>query len=1471
MLLTKTIRTPGSQRRYEYASVDFAVEENQIQNLGTIEFSPTSYFANRYGNHFSAQPARALPGSTLVMRAAYRNNQSETAKNAVLLLDIPTGMSIVSDGAGHLAVSGHKSAVTIEGQTLQVPLGDLTNSAEGIVTYKLLVSPTFNEDSISVGARLQAELGTEWISETIGTVHLETPKVTIDAPERVANEEMQTLVAGYAPVGSTVDIYDSNVKIAGAVANSAGIWKAQVTLNDLGSPSLHSLWAQTTAHEVVLKSNKVYVEYDFEGPELVQMAFSQMPDKRWVTVNLKENAPNFPYTVVPGYPFQFDFQFTNPDLVENVRVYMEGQEGDPILAVKEGELFRAIVPTETGALGGIYVDYDVMEREHTYDGQLPSMEQIKEALPPGMREFEVVSATPFELSNGIYTGTAKLNFPQMDDTTMTITFTINTISTYRPSEEERELAHLSGVPAIQKSYEVTESDTSLAITMKGYMPRNLILGDSTSLVSIAARRPSQPGEWEHVVEYAMDMKIDVDETKGHIDKVKGQYETYKGYSEKINKIMYNFETSGMDCIDELGTSGKQFGKALVSVVMGEIAKTAMGAWTGAMALTGPGAIVAGFATSVAGKKIDSYVDQQISAVGTGYNQCNDKPDKKKGRKIADPRWIYDPSGYVYEAVKSNPLEGVKATVYYLDTATGDWKAWDAEEYEQINPQMTDQAGKYGWDVPPGKWKVMWTKAGYVTQSSAELDVPPPYTEVNAGLVTLSPPEVQAVTGVTYADGSYVDITFTKYVKVGALPDGAIKVSDQEGNEIEGTMSFVQNEESASEAGVMLSPTVRFTSNEKLALAAYELNLVPSAFIGYNNLNMQSDESGPHAFVVEEQDIEGPVLERAKVESGGRIIRLTFKEPIQPTAAISLFRINGETGAVNSAAGVLQQNQSTTKELLISLSHAMIGTVNLTGLEGAVKDLHGNSSSAFTVELEPDLQPELSGITVEAGVLTTTFQPDVTQYTVRIPAGTTELRVTASTASEGAKLWIESALGLSGITKSIAVPADGIVDITVELGGGVASRTYTLQVEYTSPPPVQGDGGSGGYSGPTKTEDISARKMITASDGTKVLHVTVALDALKRALQSLKTGHELVISGEDPAVDKVLLELPIEGLKELGDAGAILVLQAQGVHAKLDAKAVVIDQIPAGSMVRLALAALREEEARIAESAADKQSRGLRLVSTPVQIQLEAVTKDAETRSLIQDGHSLQLLYVGIAGDALEVYSYDASTQQWSFINSSPASNDMDLSFHTHSAGVYAVISFTHPFKDIVGHWAEQEVDWMARRLLVNGMSRTEFQPQRAVTRAEFTAMLVRALEETSNYLRSDVSFIDVKEESWYYESIMKAVSIGLVKGVGKGQFNPEATITREQMAVMLSKASSLMNLEEIQTEQPIELEQFKDADAIHSWALEDVERVLHQGLMRGMSDDMFSPTSSVTRAQAAVVISRLLQKNGVERYVGLII
>jgi hypothetical protein len=203
--------------------------------------------------------------------------------------------------------------------------------------------------------------------------------------------------------------------------------------------------------------------------------------------------------------------------------------------------------------------------------------------------------------------------------------------------------------------------------------------------------------------------------------------------------------------------------------------------------------------------------------------------------------IHDPSGYVYEAVGSNRLEGVTATVYYLEQYEdmyGDPQervtVWNAEEYGQVNPQVTDAEGTYHWDVPQGLWQVKFEKAGYETTNSDWLPVPPPQMEINIPMQQLVQPMVNDVR----AYNDQIEIDFSLYMEPSTLTTDSIFVT-MNGEIVDGTIELVDEEAVSTEDLRTFASKIRFVPTNADALSSDgTLAIIVSKHVkAYNGLEM----------------------------------------------------------------------------------------------------------------------------------------------------------------------------------------------------------------------------------------------------------------------------------------------------------------------------------------------------------------------------------------------------------------------------------------------------------------------------------------------------------------------------------------------------------------------------------------------------------------------------------------------------------
>ncbi|TEB14839.1 Endoglucanase precursor [Pelotomaculum sp. FP] len=166
--------------------------------------------------------------------------------------------------------------------------------------------------------------------------------------------------------------------------------------------------------------------------------------------------------------------------------------------------------------------------------------------------------------------------------------------------------------------------------------------------------------------------------------------------------------------------------------------------------------------------------------------------------------------------------------------------------------------------------------------------------------------------------------------------------------------------------------------------------------------------------------------------------------------------------------------------------------------------------------------------------------------------------------------------------------------------------------------------------------------------------------------------------------------------------------------------------------------------------------------------------------------------------------------------------------------------------DIGGHWAEAGIKQLVAAGIMNGYPDNTFKPDDTITRAEFCAILVKALKLTGE---AGAAFADTGEH-WAKDYIATAAANGIVHGTSGNNFAPDVPVTREQMALMICLAKKMTALDSWQD--------FSDADQLSYWAMDAVKTVSAKKLMSGYPDNTFRPQDFASRAEAAAVIVKLL-------------
>lgn len=237
-------------------------------------------------------------------------------------------------------------------------------------------------------------------------------------------------------------------------------------------------------------------------------------------------------------------------------------------------------------------------------------------------------------------------------------------------------------------------------------------------------------------------------------------------------------------------------------------------------------------------KCPQYFCRKCSCKNGGNCNCIGRCICEEPRPKSNPQ--LDPSGYVYEGIFNNRVEGVTTTCYQkvqVEDMYGDLHdnivKWDAEEYGQENPLYTDKDGFYQWFVPEGLWQVKYEKEGYETAYSEWLPVPPPQLDVNIGIVQNRQPEVKEAHA--YEDG--VELTFDKYMIPEYLTTDNIKVS-QNGRYVDGKVVLLDEETAYRDDNVKYASCVRFVPDAAFSAGKEVTVVVANKVRSYAGIPMQ---------------------------------------------------------------------------------------------------------------------------------------------------------------------------------------------------------------------------------------------------------------------------------------------------------------------------------------------------------------------------------------------------------------------------------------------------------------------------------------------------------------------------------------------------------------------------------------------------------------------------------------------------------
>ena len=462
----------------------------------------------------------------------------------------------------------------------------------------------------------------------------------------------------------------------------------------------------------------------------------------------------------------------------------------------------------------------------------------------------------------------------------------------------------------------------------------------------------------------------------------------------------------------------------------------------------------------------------------------------------------DPSGYIYEAVPSNRVEGATAVLYYKDnmldengnSTDGTDVMWDAENYGQINPQITGADGMYQWDVPQGLWQVRVSKDGYENNNSDWLPVPPPQLDVNIPLVRNRLPKVESA----HAYENAVAVRFDSYMLPEYLNTELITVTEN-GADVAGTIELT-DEEAAPDSAKYASK-LRFVPSK--AFTAKEVTLHISGQVqSYSGIEM--DEPYEVTLPIERELKKLVADAKVKVEYQNTGIIHVKGEPAAAAA--------GKTVTIQCASGII--TSATQTSVVLNENGEAEVTVN--------GDLPGTDYVRFTFE-----ETELTASTTVKVVLELDVHVDVPEASV---ASETEVekgtQVSLSCKTEGAKIYytLDGSSPLSSDTR-ILYDAPVVINEETTLTAvavlddkGVSEAVvfhYTVKVDDA----ITNVTGNGSMVTPVRVHDSF---VVTGADGVFSVSVYSVTGKLQMRVEQVVSGQRVNASALPTGVHLVVV-------------------------------------------------------------------------------------------------------------------------------------------------------------------------------------------------------------------------------------------------------------------------------------------------------------------------------------------------------------
>ncbi|TDG00528.1 S-layer homology domain-containing protein [Paenibacillus piri] len=570
--------------------------------------------------------------------------------------------------------------------------------------------------------------------------------------------------------------------------------------------------------------------------------------------------------------------------------------------------------------------------------------------------------------------------------------------------------------------------------------------------------------------------------------------------------------------------------------------------------------------------------------------------------------------------------------------------------------------------------------------------------------------------------------------------------------------------------------------------------------------------------------------------------------------------------------------------------------NITVLGNTIKDNLGTNLNLNIPLDNTDLAiTDLRSLKVMDGTasldLTPAFAPGTTEYSLEVGNSVSSLLIQASPENSRSVIKMNGDVQSEGTGFAINDLQVGSnpIEIEVSADNETKKKTYRLAVNKLQPdgkpgdpnePPVSPKPGkrssnSGGGSGAVQAGDAAASDQsgskndqavqlaaeVKTIDGKQTAQATVDGDVIDNALKNSGSGILRVAINADTAADRTIAILSNSALQKMMTDKSIKSLSIETSLGSYELPMKQIDvQDLAAKLGTTADAVTLEVTISKNVSAAEKAKASGQKVLGAVEftvtvnsvfgksMELSAFTQFVK-RTVMAEG---ALNASNLAAVRVETDKGNSVYQPVPFtVSGSKAA------LYSRTNSTYLLLENNVAFTDTQNHWAKADIERMANKYIVQGVSKDAFQPDQAVSRAEFAVLITRTLG-LSPTGSSKIKWSDVRPDDWFEGQVYAAAEVGIITGYDDQTFGPNQPISRQEMAVMIYRAMKFAGFDD--SSKTAQAVAFADENLIPSWAKEAVAIMAGNGIVDGVASGKYDPAATATRAQSAVILNRMLAK-----------